>query len=43
MEAEAIGISLFGCSGTVLEAVLNALIIGLINNGLVLMGLEVSQ
>ena len=43
MEAEAIGISLFGRSGTVLETVLNALIIGLINNGLVLMGLEVSQ
>jgi len=43
MEVEAIGISLFGRSGTVLETVLNALIIGLINNGLVLMGLDVSQ
>ena len=42
MEEEAIGISLFGCSGTVLETILNALIIGLINNGLLLMGLEMS-
>lgn len=37
------GTSLFGGSGTVIGTVLGALLIGLINNGLVLMGLEVSQ
>ncbi|PSB09170.1 ABC transporter permease, partial [filamentous cyanobacterium CCP2] len=37
------GTSLFGGSGTVIGTVLGALMIGLINNGLVLLGLEVSQ
>lgn len=37
------GTSLFGGSGTVIGTVLGALMIGLINNGLVLMGLAVSQ
>lgn len=37
------GTSLFGGSGTVIGTVLGALLIGLINNGLVLLGLEVSQ
>lgn len=37
------GTSLFGGSGTVVGTVLGALMIGLINNGLVLLGLEVSQ
>ncbi|MDP9314050.1 MAG: ABC transporter permease [Chloroflexota bacterium] len=37
------GTSLFGGAGTVIGTVLGALMIGLINNGLVLMGLEVSQ
>lgn len=37
------GTSLFGGAGTVVGTVLGALLIGLINNGLILMGLEVSQ
>jgi len=37
------GTSLFGGSGTVVGTVLGALLIGLINNGLILMGLEFSQ
>lgn len=37
------GTSLFGGSGTVIGTVLGALMIGLINNGLALLGLEVSQ
>ena len=37
------GTSLFGGSGTVVGTVLGALMIGLINNGLILMGLEFSQ
>ncbi len=37
------GTSLFGGVGTVIGSVLGALMIGLINNGLILMGLEFSQ
>lgn len=37
------GTSLFGGRGTVVGAVLGALLVGLINNGLTLMGLELSQ
>lgn len=37
------GTSLFGGAGTVVGTVLGALLIGLINNGLILMGLEFSQ
>ncbi|GAC1432088.1 MAG: ABC transporter permease [Ktedonobacteraceae bacterium] len=37
------GTSLFGGAGTVIGSVFGALLIGLINNGLVLMGLDVSQ
>ncbi len=37
------GTSLFGGAGTVVGTVLGALMIGLINNGLILMGLEFSQ
>jgi ribose transport system permease protein len=37
------GTSLFGGSGTVLGSVLGALLIGVVNNGLILMGLESSQ
>jgi ribose transport system permease protein len=37
------GTSLFGGAGTVVGTVLGALMIGLINNGLILMGLDVSQ
>ena len=37
------GTSLFGGAGTVVGSVMGALLIGLINNGLVLMGLEFSQ
>jgi ribose transport system permease protein len=37
------GTSLFGGYGTVLGSVLGALLVGLINNGLTLMGLEFSQ
>ena len=37
------GTSLFGGAGTVVGSVMGALMIGLINNGLVLMGLEFSQ
>ena len=37
------GTPLFGGAGTVFGAVLGALMIGLINNGLILMGLEFSQ
>lgn len=37
------GTSLFGGKGTVIGAVVGALMIGLINNGLILMGLEFSQ
>lgn len=37
------GTSLFGGAGTVVGTVLGALMIGLINNGLALLGLEVSQ
>ena len=35
--------SLFGGAGTVVGSIMGALMIGLINNGLVLMGLEFSQ
>ena len=37
------GTSLFGGAGTVVGSVVGALMIGLINNGLILMGLEFSQ
>ena len=37
------GTSLFGGQGTVVGSIMGALMIGLINNGLVLMGLEFSQ
>ena len=37
------GNSLFGGVGTVVGAIVGALMIGLINNGLILMGLEYSQ
>jgi ribose transport system permease protein len=37
------GTSLFGGTGTVVGSIMGALMIGLINNGLVLMGLEFSQ
>jgi len=37
------GTSLFGGKGTVIGAVMGSLLIGLINNGLILMGLEFSQ
>lgn len=37
------GTSLFGGAGTIIGSVFGALLIGLINNGLVLMGLDVSQ
>jgi ribose transport system permease protein len=37
------GTSLFGGSGSVLGSVLGALLIGVVNNGLILMGLESSQ
>ncbi|TPN62791.1 ribose ABC transporter [Mesorhizobium sp. B1-1-5] len=37
------GASLFGGSGTVIGTIVGALMIGLINNGLILMGLEFSQ
>jgi ribose transport system permease protein len=37
------GTSLFGGYGTVIGSVLGALLVGLINNGLTLMGLEFSQ
>ncbi len=37
------GTSLFGGSGSVLGSVLGALLIGVVNNGLILMGLETSQ
>ncbi len=37
------GTSLFGGYGTVVGSVLGALLVGLINNGLTLMGLEFSQ
>lgn len=37
------GTSLFGGSGTVVGAIAGALMIGLVNNGLILMGLEFSQ
>lgn len=37
------GTSLFGGSGSVIGSVLGALLIGLVNNGLILMGLETSQ
>ena len=37
------GVSLFGGSGTVIGTIVGALMIGLINNGLILMGLEFSQ
>ena len=37
------GTSLFGGAGSVVGTVIGALMIGLINNGLILMGLEVSQ
>ena len=37
------GTSLFGGAGTVVGSIIGALMIGLINNGLVLMGLEFSQ
>ena len=37
------GTSLFGGVGTVVGSILGTLMIGLINNGLILMGLEYSQ
>jgi ribose transport system permease protein len=37
------GTSLFGGSGSVIGSVLGALLIGVVNNGLILMGLETSQ
>jgi ribose transport system permease protein len=37
------GTSLFGGAGTVVGSIMGALMIGLINNGLILMGLEYSQ
>jgi len=37
------GTSLFGGKGTVVGSIVGALMIGLINNGLILMGLEFSQ
>lgn len=37
------GTSLFGGSGSVIGAIVGSLLIGLINNGLILMGLEFSQ
>jgi ribose transport system permease protein len=37
------GTSLFGGSGSVIGSVLGALLIGVVNNGLILMGLEASQ
>ena len=37
------GTSLFGGAGTVVGSIIGALMIGLINNGLILMGLEFSQ
>ena len=37
------GTSLFGGSGSVVGSVLGALLIGVVNNGLILMGLESSQ
>ena len=37
------GTSLFGGKGTVIGSIMGALMIGLINNGLILMGLEFSQ
>lgn len=37
------GTSLFGGSGSVVGSVLGALLIGVVNNGLILMGLETSQ
>ena len=37
------GTSLFGGKGTVVGTIVGALMIGLINNGLILMGLEFSQ
>lgn len=37
------GTSLFGAAGTVVGSIFGALMIGLINNGLILMGLEFSQ
>jgi ribose transport system permease protein len=37
------GTSLFGGAGTVIGSIVGALMIGLINNGLILMGLEFSQ
>lgn len=37
------GTSLFGGSGTVIGSVLGALLIGVVNNGLILMGLETPQ
>ena len=37
------GPSLFGGAGSVIGSIVGALMIGLINNGLILMGLEFSQ
>ena len=37
------GTSLFGGAGSVIGSVLGALLIGVVNNGLILMGLETSQ
>ena len=37
------GTSLFGGVGSVVGSIIGALMIGLINNGLILMGLEFSQ
>jgi ribose transport system permease protein len=37
------GTSLFGGSGTIIGSIIGALVIGIINNGLILMGLDISQ
>jgi ribose transport system permease protein len=37
------GTSLFGGSGTILGSIVGSLVIGIINNGLILMGLDISQ
>jgi ribose transport system permease protein len=37
------GTSLFGGRGTIIGAIMGSLVIGIINNGLILMGLDISQ
>jgi ribose transport system permease protein len=37
------GTSLFGGAGTVIGSIVGALLIGVINNGLILLGLDYSQ